>query len=72
VTREEVGDAARAYASGIAYLREKGMTYDAIAARTGISRTRAKQLVDKHGRNFKYMRRGTPAKELIEILQQIT
>ena len=72
MTREEVSDAARAYASGIAHLREKGMTYDAIAARTGISRTRAKQLVDRHKRNFMYLKRDKSAKKLIEILQQIT
>jgi len=72
MTRDEVSDAARAYASGIAYLREKGMTYDAISARCGISRSRAKQLVDKHQRNIGYLRRGASAKKLIEILKQTT
>jgi len=71
MTREEVSDAARAYASGIAYLREQGMTYDAISARCGISRSRAKQLVDKHQRSQKNLLRGGSAKKMISILQQI-
>lgn len=36
--------------SYVAFLRDKGATYTAIASKVGISKTRVKQLLDKHVR----------------------
>jgi len=70
MTQEEISDIARARCSAIAYMREQGMTYDAIGKRCGISHSRAQQMYEKHVRNTEALCRRT--KDLIQLIKQIT
>jgi hypothetical protein len=71
MTQEEISDIARARCSAIAYMREQGMTFDAIGRRCGISHSRAHQMYEKHKRNMQYALRAVHRQKLIELLTPI-
>jgi hypothetical protein len=71
MTQEEINDIARARCSAIAYMREQGMTFDAIGKKCGISHSRANQMYKKHERNMQYALRAVHRQKLIELLTPI-